>query len=140
MQVCLMFIQILMSNQTAHTMSTSLLDTNVTVNLIVDTEQCVHFLLSIVSVAIPILIRYVRFQLKHYCIIPTLLLILYELVFVLTTHVHVCPSVTTSKNFNIWARKRAEISFLVCENLNSFIEGIWLKRYFSYGSQRCSCA
>ena len=55
-----MCIQLLMSNQTAHIIATSHLDTNVTVNTIVHTKQCVYFLLSIESVAILILIRHVR--------------------------------------------------------------------------------
>ena len=47
------------SAHTARTMATSHFVTNVTVHLIVDTKKC-PFLLSIVSVAIPIVIRYGR--------------------------------------------------------------------------------
>jgi hypothetical protein len=39
MQVCFVCTQILMSSQTAHTMATSHLDTNVTINLIMDTKN-----------------------------------------------------------------------------------------------------
>jgi cytochrome bd-type quinol oxidase subunit 2 len=134
MQVCLKCIQISIIYQSSQIMETSHLDTNVTVNMIVDTKLC-PFLLSILSVAIPILIRFVRFQLKHYYIIPTLMLILHAFFLLLTTHVHVYPSVTTSRNCNLWASKRPEISFLVCENVESFMEGSWLKSDFSYWSQ-----
>ena len=58
LQVCLIYIHILMSNQTARTMATSHLDTNVTVNITVRTKLCVDFALGTLSVAIPALIRH----------------------------------------------------------------------------------
>jgi hypothetical protein len=117
LQVCLMYIQILMSNQTARTMATSHLDTNLTVNLIVNTKHVSllhrtmfllpHRLSSGMSDIIQKLIYF-----------PTLLLILYAFVFLITKHIHVCLSVTTSWNCNLWASNWPEISFLVFKMWN----------------------
>jgi hypothetical protein len=79
MKVCLKCIQISIIHQTAQIMEKPHLDANVAYNLIVDTQMC-PFALSIVSVAMPILTKYVRFQLKTLLYYSTLLHIVHELV------------------------------------------------------------
>ena len=126
LQVCLMYIQILMSNQTARTMATSHLDTNVTVNLIVETKNLSIFHWSLLLLPYPFSSGMSEiFQKLIY--FPTLLLILYAFVFLITKHIHVCLSATTSWNGNLWASNWTEMFFLVFQNVELFIEKQWSK-------------